>query len=562
MALSNTKALRIINNLNISIPIDMDGIVFHGDNAKVVPGINSNCIDLVASDIPYDTQKARWFLEGVGYVDAAKWHPTKHPQFLAELEKKHNAAYRVIRGAMYNDTLKVLNRAAYLCSLTAWLLHCHRMLKKTGNIAIQCDYRIHHPLKMLMDAIFGEKNFRADIKWLRNDGGVNSATRNLQRRMDHILWYGMDPKKYTFNQDAITIPYDMNNLDEETLERFDKIDENGRRYCHGDLAAPRSNKNPNQLYELMGITRRWRWLKPRMLEAVADGRVIQTASGNVPVQIRYLDEQKGRVLGDFWDDIMPVGGTDEDTGWPDQKPVLLYERIVLMLSNPGDIVADFYCGCGTTLIAAQKHGRVFVGAEQADDAITMLACRLKGYTKEARDKAVLLDPDWEQRMLSNRKFVIETTPPERTDDIDLINIPNVGRVTRHKEQLAIKGKEVIRKLIEILERLGFERGQCVGCLDVAKEGPGLPLIEDQRHADHKSPVADGGLDNLENRCSLCPACNLLKREGMTLSKLRATRFGSTKKAEEMHPVKKADLNAMAIIGREEEAKAFAESRLL
>jgi site-specific DNA-methyltransferase (adenine-specific) len=121
----------------------------------------------------------------------------------------------------------------------------------------------------------------------------------------------------------------------------------------------------------------WRWTKERMQEAYAKGLVVQTRPGTVPQLKRYIDEQRGRPLGDVWTDIPPINSqAQERLGYPTQKPLPLLERIIQASSNPGDIVLDPFCGCGTAVHAAQKLGRQWTGIDITHLAISLIEKRL------------------------------------------------------------------------------------------------------------------------------------------------------------------------------------------
>ena len=170
------------------------------------------------------------------------------------------------------------------------------------------------------------------------------------------------------------VPYDMENLDEKTLEQYSHIDDDGRLYSLTSLINPNRDR-PNLTYEFLGISRVWRWTKERMQKAYEDGIVVQTKPGNVPRQKRYLDEQRGKPLGDIWTDIPPLqGDSAEKLSYPTQKPEALLERIIRASSKKGDIVLDPFCGCGTTIAAAQKLNRCWIGID-----ITHLSIALQKY---------------------------------------------------------------------------------------------------------------------------------------------------------------------------------------
>jgi methylase of polypeptide subunit release factors len=163
---------------------------------------------------------------------------------------------------------------------------------------------------------------------------------------------------------------------------------------------------PNLCYEFMGVTRVWRWTKERMEKAAADGLIVKTRSG-MPRFKRYLDEQLGVPIGTVWTDIPPVNARAKELiGYPTQKPIPLVQRIINASSNPGDIVLDAFCGCGTTIEAAENLGRQWIGVD-----ISPTACKV--VSKRISDRCKLKDD--ESLWLSDRGFVVKNLPwtPER-----------------------------------------------------------------------------------------------------------------------------------------------------
>ena len=154
------------------------------------------------------------------------------------------------------------------------------------------------------------------------------------------------------------------------------MDEGGRRYQLTSLLNPNPDR-PNLTYDFKGVTRVWRWTRDRMIEEDARGRIVVPRDGKgIPRYKRYLDEQEGIPLGDFWADIDFAAGK-ERLGYPTQKPLLLLDRIIQASSNPGEIVLDPFCGCGTAIIAAEHLGRSWVGIDITQAAIVVIKKRLR-----------------------------------------------------------------------------------------------------------------------------------------------------------------------------------------
>lgn len=155
-------------------------------------------------------------------------------------------------------------------------------------------------------------------------------------------------------------------------------DPDGRQYRLDNLTAPGAGSRGHPKYELMGVTRYWRYGAEKMQRLVAEGRVVQTKPGTVPQYKRYLDEMPGIAVTDAWEDIDPINSqAQERLGYETQKPEALLERIIETSTNPGDLVLDPFCGCGTTIAAAQRLGRKWIGIDIAYAAISVIRNRFK-----------------------------------------------------------------------------------------------------------------------------------------------------------------------------------------
>lgn len=263
---------------------------------------------------------------------------------------------------------------AYLVNMAPRLLELHRVLKTSGLIFLHCDPTMSHYLKVLLDAIFGPERFKNEIIWQRVAAKGGQMGR-LPANHDVILVYGKTGET-VWNE--IRAAYDLSDIDEKTAGKYRYQDGDGRLYRLGPLLHPEQGRRPNLEYELMGVTKTWRWSKERMAAAVADGRVVQTAPGRVPQQKTYLDEQPGRLTGDVWTDVSVINSrAAERLGYPTQKPLKLLERIIAAGSNKGDVVLDPFCGCGTTVDAAQRLQRCWIGIDITYIAVDLILKRLE-----------------------------------------------------------------------------------------------------------------------------------------------------------------------------------------
>jgi site-specific DNA-methyltransferase (adenine-specific) len=254
---------------------------------------------------------------------------------------------------------------AYLVMMTARLLELHRVLKPTGSLYLHCDPTAAHYLKVVLDNIFGIEHYRDQIIWKRTS--AHSDSKGYGNNYDIILFYTKS-NDYTWN--PIYTPY----TEEYATAYYRYKDDDGRHFKSGDLTAP-GGRGP--VYEYKGVTRAWRYTKENMLALEAQGKIFITRNG-FPRLKQYLDEMPGMPLQALWDDILPiVSWSKEGLGYPTQKPVALLERIIQASSNPGDIVLDPFCGCGTAVVAAHKLGRRWRGIDITHLAIALMRARLR-----------------------------------------------------------------------------------------------------------------------------------------------------------------------------------------
>ncbi len=263
---------------------------------------------------------------------------------------------------------------AYIAMMALRLIELHRVLKPAGSLYLHCDPTASHYLKVLIDSVFGADHFRTEIAWKRSS--AHSDTKQGRRQYgnihDTLLLYAKG-NNWTWN--PIFTPYDQGYIDS-----FYKYVEAGteRRYRLDNLTGPGGAAKGNPAYEVMGVTRYWRYSKEKMKQLIEKGRVLQTQPGSVPAYKRYLDEMPGVPLQDIWTDLNPIASqAQERLGYPTQKPLALLERIISASSKEGDLVLDPFCGCGTTVHAAQKLNRRWIGIDFTHLAIHLIQRRLK-----------------------------------------------------------------------------------------------------------------------------------------------------------------------------------------
>jgi len=361
--------------------------LFYGDNLPVLrEHIETESVDLVYLDPPFNSNRSYSviFGEHVQRNDDANaqiqafddtWHWTPETERLFR-DMLLNSPTEVADAMQAFRTLVGESDAmAYLVMMSPRLVELHRALKPTGSLVLHCDPTMSHYLKVLLDAIFGAANLRNEIIWQRT-GAKGYQTRRLASNHDVLLFYGKTADS-TWNNDAAFEPYREEELDAKTAEKYASKDASGRRYQLTSLVGP-NDPRPNLTYEFLGVTRRWRWSRERMQAAYEAGQIIQTAPGRVPRFKRYLDEQRGKPLGDVWTDIPPLNSrAAERLGYPTQKPLALLERIIRLTTEPGAVVLDPFCGCGTTVDAAQKLGRAWAGIDITYISIDLIIKRLQ-----------------------------------------------------------------------------------------------------------------------------------------------------------------------------------------
>ena len=325
------------------------GTLYYGDNLDILRRyLKDESVDLVYLDPPFNSaQNYNAFFHEKDGADAASqihafedtWHwdietkkaydaVTEQPGKVSDVMQ---AFYTFLGG---NDMM------AYLTMMSSRLVELRRVLKPTGSLYLHCDPTASHYLKLLLDAVMGAENYRNEISWKRSQP-KSHTTINFSNCRDIIL-------RYSKTQDAIFNKV-FGKHDPDYIEKFYRFtDPDGRRYRLGDITNPNKNR-PNLTYEFLGVNRVWRWTKERMQKAYEQGLIYQSKPGSVPQEKRYLDEMEGQPLSDDWGDIEHLHGANaEALGYPTQKPVALLERIIQASSNPGDVVLDPFCGCGTT----------------------------------------------------------------------------------------------------------------------------------------------------------------------------------------------------------------------
>jgi len=248
----------------------------------------------------------------------------------------------------------------------------HRLLSDKGSLYVHCDWRVNSYIRIILDEIFGKDKFVNEIVWKRSDA-KSDATQGSHHysRIQETIWFYCKGGKPIWN--PLYVP-----LSDSYVEGFYRYaDPDGRKYKLENMLGPGGSAKGNPSYEVMGITRAWRYSKERMQKLIDAGLVIQTKPGTVPMQKKYLDESKGVQVGTWWDDISMIRGwSGQKTGYPTQKPESLLERIINASSTEDSLVADFFCGSGTTGAVAERLGRKWIQSDISKTAVQVVRSRL------------------------------------------------------------------------------------------------------------------------------------------------------------------------------------------
>ena len=432
--------------------------IFEGNNLHVLRDLDANTIDLIYLDPPFNSNRtfeAQIESEAAGAAFKDSWTLNDlDSAWHGELAERAPELYYAISAAEFSHGKSM---KAYLVMMGIRMLEMYRILKPTGTIYLHCDDNASHYLKMMMDGIFGRDNFRNEIVWQRAVTSKGNLKKGLARDSDLIFRYSKT-NDFVWNPDAVTIPYDMADLDEKTKRQYYYVEPNtGRFVSHTSITAQTQDPDSHLTYEVMGVTRTWRWAKSRMSKEIEAGRVVQTRPGNVPRYKRYLDEQKGKTLNNIWVDIPNLTArSKERIGYPTQKPLALLERIIRASSNPGDMVLDPFCGCATTCVAAECLQRRWIGIDLSPKSFKLVKLRL------------------EQRGIDERIVHRRGNPKLYEQD----------QTYKHK-------------------LFGIQDGRCNGCQML------FPFSN--MTVDYIVPKSEGGAETLDNLQLLCSVCGPMEK---------------------------------------------------
>jgi DNA modification methylase len=361
--------------------------LFFGDNLKWLRDTKlfpDASVDLVYLDPPFNSNADYnvLFRETSGEASQAQFHAftdtwnwADAAQTYAEfLDDCPNTAIGEMMDALH-DFLRNSPMMAYLAMMAPRLVELHRVLKPTGSLYLHCDPTASRYLGMLLDGIFGPRNFQNEIVWKRTS--ARSDSHRWNHIHDTILFYS---KSADFTWTPQYTPYD----EAYTAKFYQHVEpETGRRYASDNLTAAGTREGSSgKPWHGINVKRKgihWKYTIAGLEELDQEGRIVwPEKKGGVPRYKRYLDEMPGLAVQSLITDIPPLSAQSaEKLGYPTQKPVALLERIIAVSSTPGDMVLDPFCGCGTTIHAAQKLGRHWIGIDVTYLAINLIKRRLK-----------------------------------------------------------------------------------------------------------------------------------------------------------------------------------------
>lgn len=378
------------------------GRLFYGDNIDVLAKyVAAESVDLIYLDPPFNSSRSYNVLfkttggdeseaQIEAFDDTWHWSPETEAQYRAMIAGAAPPRVQDALQAMYkllgpNDVL------AYIVMMSARLTELHKVLKVTGSLYLHCDPTASHYLKVVLDSIFGAQNFKNEVIWKRT-GAHNSAKR--WGPVHDVLLFYTKSKDYTWN--SVYEPYSGDYVakfdQEDSRGRFMPISLTGPGVRKGDSGQPWKGVNPTSVgrhwqpsstaytvYErLRGEPLAELPMQERLDRMEAAGLIWwPKKTGGTPRFKQYLDDMPGIPVQDIVADIPPIGAqAAERLGYPTQKPVALLERIIRASSNEGDVVLDPFCGCGTSIDAAHRLNRNWVGIDITYLAIDLIRKRL------------------------------------------------------------------------------------------------------------------------------------------------------------------------------------------
>lgn len=379
-------------------------VLYYGDNLDVLRRhIPSESVDLIYLDPPFNSnqdynvlfrehQGERAAAQIKAFEDTWRWDEAAASAYMDAVEMGGRVsdvmrAFRTFLGD--NDML------AYLAMMAPRLVELRRVLKETGCLYLHCDPTASHYLKLLLDAVFGPEHFQNEIVWRRTN--ARSTTGRWPRVHDVLLYYARSDNS-VFHPLRVT-------ASEAKMPHTLITWKDGKKYQTYELTAPGRTKEGESGKPWRGFApgemgRHWANTPAIMEDWDARGLIHWPQKGGFPrrrSEEPFNPVDRMVVIDDVWTDVDRINQTArERLGYPTQKPVALLERIIDASSNPGDVVLDPFCGCGTTVAAAQKLGRQWTGIDITHLAITLIKARLQDTFGVAALPKVIGEPVSEQ----------------------------------------------------------------------------------------------------------------------------------------------------------------------
>ena len=481
-------------------------MLMQGDNLEMMRSIDSSSVDLIATDPPFfgkavdvNANPARSG-RGVDAWDDVDWTMEVDE---AEYEVKSMRDQRIQSVVDLAGRAKGRNFACFIAYMAVRVREMHRILKDDGIMTWHCDYVASAYLKLVFDIVFGYDNLLNELIWQRTS--AKSASRRLARIHDTIYIYHKGPH-WTWNRVFGANP-------RKNVGSYNQSDDIGQWKMHdltaagvssGESSAPWRGFDPSTI----GDGRHWyaptrgamsRFIIERgliegwplkdksaheRLDALDQAGLIHWAESGRPYLKRYLTDERAE-LSDIWTDIRRVTSYSNDNRrFRDQKPQELYKRLIEATTNEGDLVLDPFCGCSTTLNAAETINRQWVGIDKWDEAID--TCR-----------------EWFPR---DTKIAHVTEPLSRSDDGKTAMEMLLTRPKR-VELYDMKRNDVKAKVIPEKP----EHQPCTACDEV--------FHRDDLTMGHITPKSKGGKMHTHNIVRMCAPCNQLQGDDLTLNGL-------------------------------------------
>jgi site-specific DNA-methyltransferase (adenine-specific) len=360
--------------------------LFYGDNLLILRDyIADETVDLVYLDPPFNSNRSYnvLFKEESGQDSEAQitafedsWHWTASTeQAYQELVTTSNASVGSMISAL-RQSIGTNQMMAYLVMMAIRLVELHRVLKPTGSLYLHCDPTASHYLKIVLDTIFGPQNYRNEISWRRSQ--TRSSISKIYRRAHDVILFYSKSDDYQFE-------LQYKDLSEASMKLYSAEDEHGAYQAVPLLVSGRRNGTTGKVWRDIDPNihgkegMHWVTTPDKLEEYDRQGLVLwPKKEGGAPRLKYYLKDSPGVPLSDFWDDIDLISSSStESLGYPTQKPLALLERIIPASSNPGDVVLDPFCGCGTAVAASQQLDRRWIGIDITHLSIALMKYRMK-----------------------------------------------------------------------------------------------------------------------------------------------------------------------------------------